>query len=172
MHLGIKQLKQKASILVCLFIAITSMSRCSLLGSSGLKHAENMSFTVPTNWKETESEAESDKAYRLSSGSTVTVTSSCNETRQLSLKNLTKDLLLGARKVKFIQQEPVVIANTQALFSHVNATVEGQAFQLLFVVLKKNSCVFDFSLVSTKSIPEREIMEFLTFAKSLVYGQS
>ena len=172
MHLWMDQLTHKFILTIGLMTSAILLSRCSILGSSGLRHAENISFSAPTDWRVTDSEGESDKAFKLPSGSTVTVTSSCHENRQVSLHNLTKDLLLGARKVKFIRQENVNIAKTQALLSHVNATVEGQAFQLLFVVLRKNGCVFDFSLVSTKSIPEKEIKDFLEFAKSLEYGQS
>jgi hypothetical protein len=148
------------------------LPQCSLLTSSGLKHAKDISFSTPNEWKEIESHGESDKAFKLPSGSTVSITSSCQGTRQASLKNLTRDLLLGARKIKFIQRDRIIIANTEALFSHVNATVDGQAFQLLFVVFKKNNCLFDFTLVSTQSITRDEIESFLTFAKSLNYGQS
>lgn len=148
------------------------LTHCSLVGSSGLKHAKNISYTVPTGWMETESEGESDKAFKLSSGSTVTLTSSCQSQRQATLESLTKDLLLGARKIRFIKQENFNIANSPALFSHVNATVEGQAFQLLFVVTRKNGCIFDFSLLSPKSIPQKEIAEFIDFAKSFNYEQN
>ncbi len=148
------------------------LPNCSLIGVSGLKKAKNISFSVPSDWIETDSKGESDRAFKLSSGSIVTLTSSCQGNRNSNLKSLTQDLLLGARKIKFIKQEKLNIANAEALFSHVNATVEKQAFQLLFVVAKKNDCVFDFSLVSPKSIPQKEVLEFLESAKSFNYGQS
>jgi hypothetical protein len=162
-------LKIKTALALCGTLFLT---HCSLIGGSGLKRAKNISYSVPSSWIETDSDDESDKAFKLSSGSTVTLTSSCQNSRQATLESLTKDLLLGARKVRFIKQEKINIANAQALFSHVNATVEGKAFQLLFVVTKKNNCIFDFSLLSPKSIPQQEISEFLDFAKSFNYGQS
>lgn len=172
MQLWTLQLKTKFSLFLGILILIPILSRCSLLGSSGLRHAKNLSFSTPSGWTETQPEGDTDKAFKLPSGSTVTVTSSCQETRNVSLRNLTKDLLLGARKVKFLNQETMIIARTEALFSQVNATVEGQAFQLLFVVLKKHGCVFDLSLVSTKSISRDEIKEFISFSKSFEYEQS
>lgn len=153
-------------------VMLSALTQCSILTSSGLKHAKGISFSAPHEWKEIESHGESDKAFKLPSGSTASITSSCQGARQISLENLTKDLLLGARKVKIIHKDRIIVANTEALFSHVNATVDGQAFQLLFVVLKKDNCVFDFTLVSTQSIGRAEIEAFLTFAKSLNYGQS
>jgi len=151
---------------------LLTLTCCSLIGSGGLKRAKGLSYSIPAGWIETDSEGESDRAFKLNSGSTVTLTSSCQGNRKSTLESLTKDLLLGARKVKFIKQENINIANAEALFSHVNATVEGKSFQLLFVVTKKNNCVFDFSLVSPKSIPQKEVIEFLDFAKSFNYGQS
>ncbi len=167
---SIQQSVRNLSLFFALFISLL-LANCSLIGSSGLKRASNVSFSVPAHWIETDSNGESDRAFKLESGSTVTLTSSCQNARKTSLESLTKDLLLGARKIKIIKQQKLNIANAEALFSHVNATVEGQAFQLLFVVTKKNSCVFDFSLVSPKSIPQHEISEFLEFAKSFNYGQ-
>jgi len=172
MQLRSIQLRVKTLALAFAPIALSLLTHCSLIGGSGgLKRASNVSFSVPAHWQETDSNGESDRAFKLESGSTVTLTSSCQGSRKASLENLTKDLLLGARKIKFIKQERLNIANAEALFSHVNATVDGQAFQLLFVVTKKNNCVFDFSFVSPKSIPQREISEFLEFAKSFNYGQ-
>jgi hypothetical protein len=172
MQLTKLQLTASKLKLILSFSGTLLLTHCSLMGSSGLKHAKNISYSVPSSWTESDSEGESDKAFKLSSGSTVTLTSSCQNQRQSSLESLTKDLLLGARKIHFIKQEKFDIANSKALFSHVNATVDGQAFQLLFVVTKKNSCVFDFSLLSPKSVPQKEIVEFLDFAKSFNYGQN
>mgnify|MGYP006273333813 CR=1 FL=1 len=172
MQLRMKQLTPQRLLHMGILCSVLFLCRCSLLSSSGLKHAKGLGYSVPASWVETQSEVDSDRAFKLNSGSTVTLTSSCQGIRQVSLKNLTKDLLLGARKIKFIRQEPLIIAQTEALFSHVNATVEGKAFQLMFVVLRKNNCVFDFSLVSPQPIPQNELEEFLNFAKSFNYGQS
>ena len=172
MHLWINQLMKKSTYYFGIFSCALLLARCSLLSSSGLQHAKDLSLTAPSTWTETESEGDTDKAFKTAAGSMVTVTSSCQENRQVSLRNLTRDLLLGAKKVKFIQQQPMIIARTEALFSHVNTTVEGKAFQLLFIVLRKNSCVFDFSLVSPKPISQGEIQEFISFTKSFDYGQS
>lgn len=172
MHLRTLQHSFKFLFILTTPFLFLPLSNCSLMGGSGLKRAKNVSFSVPPNWSETDTAGESDRAFKLNSGSTVTLTSSCQGQRKTSLEALTKDLLLGARKVKVLRQERLNIANAEALFSHVNATVEGQAFQLLFVVTKKNNCVFDFSLVSPKSIPQQETTEFLDFAKSFNYGQS
>ena len=170
MQLRYLQLSVNRLCLTFLFLSSFALTHCSLIGGAGIKRAKNVSFSTPENWAETSSDGESDRAFKLKSGSTVTLTSSCQAPRSSSLERLTKDLLLGARKIQYIKQEKFVVANTQALFSHVNTTVDEQPFQLLFVVLKKNDCIFDFSLVSPKPITHSEIQEFLQFAKSFNYG--
>jgi hypothetical protein len=157
--------------LLSLLLLSLSLTRCSLSGSSGIKHAKNISYAAPSDWVDSD-QGESDRAFKLSSGATVSLNSSCQNKREASLDILTRDLLLGSRKIHFVKKEKLKLATGDALFSHVNATVEGQAFQLLFVVTQVNDCIFDFSLVSPKPIPQKDIKEFIDFAKSFNYGKS
>ncbi|MSP19071.1 MAG: hypothetical protein EXR74_05825 [Bdellovibrionales bacterium] len=149
------------------------LTNCSIMGtSSNANHAKNTSYLVPVHWIETDSNGESEKAFKLSSGATVTLTSTCQSNRDNTLEALTKELLLGARKINYIKQEKISIANSQALFSEVTAHLEGVHFYLQFIVAKKNSCIFDFSLVSAKPISQKESEDFFGFAKSFNYGKS
>ena len=156
-----------------LLFLLLILTNCSIMGtSSNTSHAKNISYLVPAHWIETDSNGESEKAFKLSSGATVTLTSTCQSTRENTLETLTKDLLLGARKINYIKQEKISIANSQALFSEVTAHLEGVYFYLQFIVAKKNSCIFDFSLVSAKPISAKESEDFFGFAKSFNYGKS
>jgi hypothetical protein len=100
----------------------------------------------------------------------VTVTSSCNKHKEASLKVLTRELLIGSRNVKIEREEPLVILGGEAHYSRVRASSEGVPFLLDIVVLKKRGCVFDFSLMSPKSITANETKEFLSFVRTLKYA--
>lgn len=144
---------------------------CALFGGGGdsVPKAKGYQVTVPQGWRE-QDRAEGDRAFRLPSGSLVAMNSSCTRNSRAPLEVLTKHLLIGSRNVEIEAREKLKIAGSEGLYSKVRATVEGTPFHLQLVVLPKNGCVFDFSLMSPKPIVEREAEDFLAFAKSFHYG--
>lgn len=152
--------------------AIVLIAGCAILGGSGneISRADDYSLSTPSSWQKKGTDGESDYAYRLPSGNTVTVTSSCNKHKEASLKVLTRELLIGSRNVKIEREESLVILGSEAHYSRVRASSEGVPFLLDIVVLKKRGCVFDFSLMSPKSITPNETKEFLSFVRTLKYA--
>ena len=144
---------------------------CAMFGTSdSLVRAEDYHVNPPKDWKQRSSE-ESDSAYRLPSGSLATVTSSCTRGAKTTLKVLTRHLLMGTRNVKFLKQEPLTVEGGSALHSSVKATIDKVQFRLELVVFRKSGCVFDFSLLKPKTLSEKDVAQFLAFARSLKYGE-
>ncbi len=147
---------------------------CALFGGGGeesLVRAKGFTASEPTDWQEVDADDESDRAFRLKSGNLVTLTSSCGRAAANSLEVLTRSLLLGTRKVRYLKKERLTIQGEEALHSSIQATLEGKPFRLEVVVLKKNGCVFDFSLMSPHEVGETDQTEFLNFVKSFQYGK-
>ncbi|NBX92155.1 MAG: hypothetical protein EBQ85_02860 [Proteobacteria bacterium] len=157
-------------LLLLSFISFTT--GCAVLGGGGseIRRANDYQLSAPRQWQRRGSDGESDEAYQLPSGNTVTVTSSCNKHKEASLRVLTKELLIGSRNIKIEREEELVVSGSEALYSRVRASSEGVPFLLDIVVVKKRGCVFDFSLMSPKAISAQETKDFLTFVKSLKYA--
>lgn len=145
---------------------------CAFLGGNENKvqHAENYSLGAPENWKSIKPRGECDRAFELPSGSTVSVTSSCDRTRDANLKTLTRQLLIGLRQIKIIEELELPLSQGSGLFTHLQATSEGTPVVLGLAVVKMMGCVFDFSLVSKKALSAPEKKELLKFVKTLRYG--
>jgi hypothetical protein len=167
---------QKRSVLraglVCL-MAVGLLPSCALLGGGGegtWARSEQYTVTAPASWTVREKES-SDRAYRLSSGNIATLTSSCNRNPGTPLPLLTKHLLFGTRNLVVERREPITVDGKEGLLSKVRASMDGAKFQMMLVVTVNAGCVFDFTLVSPKDLPERDESEFLTFVRSFRNGK-
>ncbi|MBI4404613.1 MAG: hypothetical protein HY537_10650 [Deltaproteobacteria bacterium] len=162
-----------SKLLICILILELAMqSGCALLGGGGagpsIQHAKGYKVTPPKNWTTTD-EGEGDRAYKLSSGSLATLLSSCNRDPQASLELLTKHLLIGAREIEYRRQNKLKIGAAEGLYSSVQATMDGVSVELDLFVLRKNGCVFDFSLMNPKRLSDNDRDEFSTFIRSLQF---
>jgi hypothetical protein len=165
----------KSWLLKTLFLfnfAILFCVGCSLFGGgeSKIQRAESYDLSAPAQWKQKSAKGDSDRAYQLPSGNTVSVTSVCDRTKDASLKVLTRQILIGTRNVKVIEEQELLIPEGSGLFTSIKASSEGTPFYLGIAVVKKLDCVFDFSLVSPKPLSQEEQKDFLRFVKSIQYG--
>ena len=78
----------------------------------------------------------------------VQVNSSCSPELDLPLPALTNHLLIGFTDRNVHQEGTLSLDGREALRTHVTAKLDGVLRELLFYVLKKNGCVYDFALVS------------------------
>jgi len=145
---------------------------CALFGNAEkeITRAENYQLSLPKSWKELSSRGESDRAYQTPSGKKVVVTTYCDRNKEASLKVLTRQILIGSRNIKILQEESFSIEGGAGLFTYAQATSEGAPFFLGLAIVKKQGCVFDFSLLSQASISSSELKDFINFFKSLRYG--
>ena len=157
---------------ISFFFATVILSGCALFGggSESLQRAKGYQVIAPKEWVAKNTESESDQAFQTPSGNIATITSSCKRNTNVSLEVLTRHLLLGARHIVTEKKELYKTSAGEGLYSSVKATLDGVEFHLELFVLSKNSCIFDFSLVSPKKISVLEKESFVTFFKSLTYG--
>lgn len=145
---------------------------CAIFGGeSGIDRAGGYTVQAPAGWKSTD-RAESDRAYRLPSGNVVTLTSSCHKNADAPLEVLSRHLLIGARNVEVVERRRIPVDGVEGLFSRVRATFDKARGYLVLFVVAKQDCVFDFSLVSNKIVPDKDIDDFLDFVRTFKYGKS
>jgi hypothetical protein len=140
-------------------------------GSGEIEPQKATGFTVktPAGWKK-KVQDESDQAYRLESGSLVTLNSSCHRHFDAPLEVLTRQLLIGSRNIEVEHQDSLSADGAEGLYTNVRATLDGVPFYLDLFVLKRESCIFDFSLVNPKNFTTKDREEFRSFIKSFHYG--
>lgn len=156
-----------ANAILCL--SLVFVGQCAFLGSGpDIVHASGYQFHAPSSWKKMEP-GESDHAYRLPSNDIATLTSSCHGHPDAPLEILTRHLLFGTHDAKIAEQRHISVNGIPALRTEVRETLDGKAFSLILVVLSKNGCVFDFDLLSPKTIGDREDQEFMRFTESFSF---
>lgn len=171
-----KSLVTKATrswILFCLGVVSTiGMQGCAIFGSTEIQaqKADGYGIAAPKQWVPKD-KGDGDYAYRLPSGSIVSLNSSCNRHLDVGLDVLTRQLLIGSRNVHYFRTDKMQIDKDDGLLTKVDASYEGVPFHLLLFVLRGQKCIFDFSLVSPKVVSSEEEQDFINFIKSFRYGK-
>ena len=99
-------------------------------------------------------------------GHALQVNSTCKGHEDAPLDVLTRHLLMGFTDRHEVETQQVVVDEREALRSRFIARMDGVPVDLVFVVLKKDNCVYDFSYVSPLGRYEERLMDF----ESLVHG--
>lgn len=143
-----------------LFLALSS---CALLfPDRTAPKSLNYNVAPPSEpWHRLESTADStnqsmraDLAYENPlTGAIISLNSLCRKYTDLSLENLTLNLVRGIGNRQVIEKNNVKIDGADALDTLFSGVVDGVKLNIRTIVLMKNSCTYDFIFVS---IPKRE----------------
>lgn len=104
--------------------------------------------------------------YTQETGHALSVNSTCREHEDAPLDVLTRHLLMGFTERLEVEQQKVVVDEREALRSRYRAKLDGVPVELLFLVLKKDRCVYDFTYVAPLGRYEERLEGF----ESLVRG--
>ncbi|MFW5924965.1 MAG: hypothetical protein ACOCV4_02300 [Myxococcota bacterium] len=115
-------------------------------------HGQDATYRVGhlgSDWKRLDVEGQNDLAFALpSQAAIIQVNASCDPALDIPLEALTKHLLIGFTDRDVRSQERVPMAAREALRTHATAKMDGVPRELIFHVLKKDGCVYDFALVA------------------------
>jgi hypothetical protein len=127
---------------------ILSIAACnttgSLKGNSFERGKLKYNVGLPgTGWKKIHLSGADIAWFDPQHGSTILVNSQCKKERDLPLKALTVELLLGLTEQRILEQQLLPWSNREALETVATAKLDGVPRKLKMFVLKKNGCVFD-----------------------------
>jgi hypothetical protein len=149
-------------------------ANCSVTGPlrEDTKAAGYVLGKLPVEWKKQDLGSEADAVfYSNRSKSLISVNSVCDRYTDSRLETLTQDLLSPMKAVHVVAQEDLKISDRRALYTQVEGQLDGVPVESHLIVLRKNRCLFDFSIFGTKiSGAEKEI--FLNFAKAFRFQEA
>lgn len=97
-------------------------------------------------------------------GAIVQLNATCDPDSDVPLTALTNHLLIGFTERDIRDQRVVPMDGREALRTHVVARLDGVPRELMFVVMKKDDCVYDFALITPPGPSfERATPEFESF---------
>lgn len=154
--------------LVVLVLAIACSGGGTLRGSVYTERGVRYRIgPLGTGWQPLRVEDHNDLAWRNpNSGAIVQVNATCDPASDVPLTALTNHLLMGFTERDIRAQTLVPLDGREALRTHVLARLDGVAREMLFYVMKKDDCVYDFSLVAPPgAVFERALVEFEPFVQ-------
>ncbi len=157
----------------CLFF-----SACSVLGGPLREDtkASGYQLKTPRNWSAVNPEvtqSTADRIYRTAGGEAmIALNSLCHRYESTSLERLARQYESGLRDAVSLGDEELMIDGRRAYRLHLKGNYDGVPSEMIIVVLRKNECLFDFSLVGVSPLSERVIKEFRSWSESFRYDSS
>lgn len=140
--------------------------------SGGCRHGElrNGVFTksglryrvgeLPPDWKQV-GVRENDLAFvSADRAHSMAVNATCEGHQDAPLQVLTQHLLMGFTERQLVSQETRPLDGRDSLHSHYTAKLDGVPIELLLVVMKKDSCVYDFTYLSPRGRFGEKLADF------------
>ena len=121
--------------------------------------AANFEFgEVGGDWKIQKSpEANADFVYENSkNGSFFAINSVCNRYPDSTLEALTRQLMVPIEKATVIEQNRITLDGRDALITRTQGFLDGVPVESLSAVIRKNECIFDFTLNARDRIPAED----------------
>ena len=136
-----------------------------------------------SNWKLTTKQVagsgseygRSDIAYQsLKTSSVISISSACRQFPQVeragSLRELTRELLLGLSDVTFREEKEIKIGTTSALQTIVEGKMVDRKIKMSVVVVQLEQCLFDLMYVASPEAFPKEVETFNRFVQSIRVG--
>ncbi len=172
-----KCLTMKQIYLPSIFFMIGLLSCSSFTGPVREDHKAQAydigSLNAPWKIQSQKKEDGPDKIFvSEQTGSVIAVNSLCDRYKDSSLRTLTKDLTRSYSDEEFVKQESLYVDEREALKTSVKGKMDGVPMESVYVVLKKNDCLFDFSLHAKDQLTDQERNDFDSFIAGFKFDHS
>ena len=125
--------------------------------SDKVGHEATYSFGLPPKeWKPATEKGAQVLWVHESMPALIHIRAQCEMHGDSSLESFTDHLRIDFREWKVLSQEPMILAERDALHSVILAEIDGGiATQLELIVFKKNGCLFDIQYIAAPEVFER-----------------
>jgi len=149
------------------------LSACSLTGDVREDpKATGVSFKAPksSQWQAMADKADADSAWiHKKTGATLALRSLCRRYEHLSLRALSQNLINTLQENEVQTQTEMQVAGRAALSTHFKGQIDGVAIENRLVVMRKDHCIFDFTLSQLAAISPEVSEDFDAFLSSFSY---
>jgi len=148
---------------------------CSLSGPlrSDPRAARYEFGKLPADWKNQKSSAEEagpDEFFQNEkTQSLISLNSMCRRYPDSSLETLMKQLFSPLSEVEVLENAKTLLDEREALLKRVKGKLDGVDVEAEFIIMRKNECLFDFSLISRNSITSDDRVDFEKFYRAFRY---
>lgn len=137
------------------------MGACAGGPDKGIK-SEVISINFKQNgWSKIKADLADFAFKHRSSKSILLVNSLCRKYDRTTLEQLTDNILAGLQQIKITKQEERKLFGRSSLRSQAHGQLDGVTTNMLFEVVKRDRCIYDFALITeSKTIDANLIADF------------
>lgn len=153
-------------------ILLLLFASCSVTGPLREdRPASGFSFPEPLKgWKTLPLSEGAQRLYQhLNTGSVLSASSLCDRYATAPLSRLVRNPLAPLGAYKELESKKLRISDRDAEQLHVSGTLDGVKVEVVMIVLRKNECIFDFSLQASPQIQNTVKDDFLKMVKGFSY---
>lgn len=161
------------SPLLCRLALSVGLGACSLSGPLREdSKAAGYTFRAPnaSTWQALKEKADADMAWsQRKNGATLALNSVCNRYEHISVQALSRNLLNIVQEPEVETQDTMTLAGREAATTVFRGKVDGVTIQNRLVVMRKDNCIFDFTLSQLGQITPDVMTDFDAFLSSFKY---
>ncbi|MEO5667332.1 MAG: hypothetical protein ABIR96_04665 [Bdellovibrionota bacterium] len=150
------------------------MSGCSLTGPvRDDPKATGFTFKAPdsSRWDVLKERADADDAWvHKKTGATLALRSLCGRYEHLSIQALSDNLMNIVGDAEIQTRDPMTLAGRAALSTIFEGNIDGVEIQNRLVVVRKDNCIFDFTLSQLAKISPDVMKDFDAFLPTFSYS--
>ncbi len=142
-------------------------SGCVFFGASNFKNT-NYKYTAPSSpWLKADPGTADVVFQNADDRTTISVNSVCEQYQDLSLEELTRNLLQGIRERTLTKSEKLQLHTFPALQTFIAGKLDKENFSGAFTVIRTEKCVFDVIMIAKPQVFEINLSIYQEFLKSL-----
>jgi len=161
-----------------LVVAGFLLGACSLSGPlrEVVKASKFSMGRAPKNWSVFSSAGVADsqgadRVYRdRESSAMIAVNSVCYRYESTSLERLARQYESGLKDPETLSEEEFTVDGRRGVKLHLRGSFDGVASEILVIVLRKNDCLFDFSLTGVSPLPAATVADFNQWVRGFSYS--
>ena len=160
--------------LACVALATTlaGLTACSLSGPvrTDAKAAEYTLARLPAPWRLDRVDPNVDYSFiNPEAGSLLSVSSTCRRYDDVTLEALMKDIVRPIDGAETLVTDRRMLDGREALYRKVRGKMDGVDIEAALVVLRKDDCIFDFSLFTREALRAADERAFTGFLEAFHY---
>ena len=156
----------KIFILIIISIIFTSCSSDKNNYTKSENVSNHLIGNIPRPWKQISGEGSDFALTNSSTKSIFLFNSSCRKYEGSNLNSLTSSLLSGIDELSILDKKNIFIQERDATEVSASGKIDGVQRFLKIVTIQKNSCIYDYVLISTNpknmSSDSNYLSQFLT----------
>jgi hypothetical protein len=160
----------KTGLIACLFLAVVCCGSDASYRQGTFRDSE-VYYKVgimSKEWSRIDLEGQNHLAWHNASlQATIQVNASCDPGIDVPLEALTNHLLIGFTERQISEQSLVSMDKREALRTLLVAKLDGVPRKMALMVLKKDGCIYDFSLITP---PDEHFAQAFPHFESLLSG--